>query len=66
MVPQDVLTFAKEKGYDSAVFLKKWRGYNAYEPIFENADVSFVGLPLVILKKGKSIRMSTAEECMEI
>ena len=65
-VPEDVLSFAIKQGYDGAAYLKKWKGYLAYEPIFENAAAAFVGLPLVILKKGKEIRMSTSQECMEI
>lgn len=65
-IPEDVLSFAIKQGYDGAVYLKKWKGYLAYEPIFGNSEVAFVGLPLVILKKGNEIRMSTAQECMQI
>lgn len=65
-VPEDVLSFAVKQGYNGAAYLKKWKGYLAYEPIFKNSEAAFVGLPLVILKKGNEIRMSTARECMEI
>lgn len=66
-VPEKVLKFAKEKGYDGAEYLKKWKGHSAYEPIFGNGEEPCcVGLPLVILDNGKEIRMSTAEECFEI
>lgn len=58
--------FAVKNGYKDAVFLKKWNGYNCYEPIMSKDGVSFIGLPLVIMEKDGKIRMSTADEAMEI
>lgn len=48
-----VQEYAKSKGYDRAVFLKTWNGYQCYEPVAKGDGISFVGLPLVILVKGK-------------
>lgn len=61
----DVIEFAKTQGYQTATYLGQWKTYEVYEPIFDEADVSFVGLPLVILVSGESIRMSAAEESLE-
>jgi hypothetical protein len=56
-----VKEFAREQGYDDAISLGKWRGFDAYEPVFDG-DVAYVGPPLMILVKGETIRMSTPEE----
>lgn len=60
-----IIKFANENGYSGAVYLNEWRGYSCYEPTFDDEDVSFVGLPLIIMVKGDEIRMSTPEEAME-
>ena len=60
-----VISFAKQQGYDNAIYLGKWKDYDAYEPVFDGADVSFVGLPFMILAKGDMVRMSTSEEAFE-
>jgi hypothetical protein len=60
-----VKAFAKEKGYDDALYIGKWKEYEAYEPVFDGDDVSFVGVPLLILVKDDDIRMSTVEEAFE-
>lgn len=60
-----VISFAKQQGYDNAIYLGKWKDYNAYEPVFDDADVSFVGLPFIILEKDDVVRMSTSEEALE-
>lgn len=61
----DIKEFAKNQGYDEAIYLKDWKGYECYEPI-SGDDITYTGLPLVILVKGDEIRMSTPEEAMEI
>ena len=61
MVPDRVVKFAKSEGYGDALPLGKWRGYDAYEPVFDGG-ISYVGPPLMILVKGETIRMSTPEE----
>lgn len=65
MTQNDILTFAKENGYDGAVYLKEWNGYQCYEPTI-NDGISYMGLPLIILTKGNTIRLSTPEEAMII
>jgi hypothetical protein len=62
---ETVISFAKQQGYDNALYLGKWKEYDAYEPVFDGADVSFVGLPFMILTKGDTVRMSTSEEAFE-
>ena len=57
-----VKEFAKKQGYDDALPLGKWRGFDCYEPVFRGGDVGYVGPPLMILVKGETIRMSTPEE----
>lgn len=65
MKMETIISFAKQQGYDNAIYLGKWKGYDAYEPVFDGADVSFVGLPYIILAKGDTVRMSTSEEALE-
>lgn len=60
----EIIAFAKTQGYDDVLHIGKWKEYEAYEPIY-SGDVSFVGVPLLILVKGGSIRMSTVEEAFE-
>lgn len=62
---EKIKAFAKEQGYDDVLYLDKWRGYDAYEPVFNGDEVSIVGLPLIILVKGDVVRMSTADEAFE-
>ena len=60
-----VIEYAKSQGYETVKRLKNWRGYEVYEPIALKGEVSYTGLPLVILVKGTEIRMSTPEESLE-
>lgn len=62
---KEIKNFAKYHGYEDAKYIGKWREYKVYEPIFSKGEISYIGLPLVILvnKKGE-IRMSTDEEAM--
>lgn len=65
MSKDKVIAFAKKQGYDGAVPLNKWRGYDCYEPTFTESSAenpAIVGPPLIILVKGSEIRMSTVEE----
>jgi len=60
-----IISFAKENGYDSAVYVCKWRKYEVYEPIFQNTDINIVGIPYMIFVEGTEIRMSTVDETFE-
>lgn len=62
---EQVKEFAKQQGYDDVLQIGKWKGFDAYEPVFNGEDVSFIGVPLLILVKGDNIRMSTVEEAFE-
>ena len=62
---KQVKDFAKQQGYDDVLSIGKWKGFDAYEPVFNGDGTSFIGVPLLILVKGDSIRMSTVEEAFE-
>lgn len=65
MSKDKIIAFAKKEGYDDILPLGKWRGYDCYEPVFKGTseeEPAIVGAPLIILVKGKEIRMSTEEE----
>lgn len=62
---EEVKAFAKKQGYDDVLYLEKWKGFDVYEPVFDGDEPSFVGVPLVILVKGDTVRMSTVEEAFE-
>lgn len=58
--------FAISQGYTTATYLCEWNGFDCYEPIVDEKEISFIGLPLLILvdKKG-NIRMSTPDEALQ-
>lgn len=60
-----VIEFARSQGYETALRLKNWKGYEVYEPMVSKDEVSFTGIPLVILVRGEEIRMSTPDEAFE-
>jgi hypothetical protein len=62
---EQVKEFAKQQGYDDVLPIGKWKDFDAYEPVFDGEDASFIGVPLMVLVKGNSIRMSTVEEAFE-
>lgn len=68
MSKKEITAFAKKNGYDGVLPLGKFKDYDAYEPIFDNAteeEPVFTGPPLMILVKDDQIRMSTVEEAYE-
>ncbi len=65
MEARKILDFANEQGYDGIQPLGKWLEFDVYEPIFDGNSCrrpNFIGPPLLILVRGETIRMSTAEE----
>ena len=58
--------FAIDNGYIDVSYIGKWKDFEVYEPIMNDESVSFTGLPLSIMDDGKTIRMSTPDETMEI
>lgn len=65
MKKAEITAFAKKQGYEDAEYLCDWCGYACYEPIMNNSEIGFVGLPLLILVKDGKIRMSTPDEAMK-
>lgn len=62
---KDVNEFAIKQGYKGAKYIGNWKKYRVYEPYMTSNEVSFVGLPLVILvNENGEIRMSTSDEAM--
>jgi hypothetical protein len=64
MMQDRVIAFAKEQGYDTAEYLREWRGCSVYEPMYAGGG-ALLGPPLMILVKGEEIRMATTEEAMQ-
>ena len=62
---KEVLEYAKKMDYESVKFRFKWKGYNVYEPIYSE-ELSYIGLPLMILEKDGKIRMTNPDEAFEI
>ena len=63
----DVDKFAQENGYKGAKYNGKWKKYKVYVPYMDEKEVSYIGLPLVILVNNQGeIRMSTSDEAMAI
>ncbi len=59
---KNVDKFAQEHGYKGAKYIGVWKNYKVYEPYIDDKQVSFIGLPLVILVNEKDeIRMSTSD-----
>lgn len=57
-----IAEFAKEQGYDNAVYIGRWKEYDVYEPVTDQEETAYTGVPLVILVQGDTVRMSTVDE----
>lgn len=53
------IEMARNSVYDNARYLGKWKGFDVYEPVFEDDEDHFIGLPEFILAKNGSIRWTT-------
>lgn len=63
----EINRFARQHGYDGAKYLYDWEKYNVYEPFINNEQLTYTGLPLVILVDNNGeIRMSSSDEAMAI
>lgn len=58
----NVLNLIKESIYDDAKYIGKWQGFEVYEPLFNDDEVHYTGMPLYILKKGDVVRWNTINE----
>jgi hypothetical protein len=65
MTEDQILKFAIDQEYDDIKYIGKWKEYEVYEPLFDYEGISYVGLPLIILVKDDTIRMSTPDEAFE-
>lgn len=65
MKQSEIIKFAQSIGYLGVKKIGQWREFDAYEPIFTEDGVAYVGQPLMILVKGNEIRMSTVEEAFQ-
>lgn len=64
---KNVTEFANKYGYNGAKYVGDWKEYKVYEPYMDEQQVSYIGLPMVILVNDKGeIRMSTSDEAMII
>lgn len=63
MMAERIQEFAAENGYTKIEKAEPWHGYDVYVPVYD--EMSYVGLPFVILVRGEEIRLSTPEEALE-
>ena len=64
---KEITKFAQEHGYKGAKYIGDWKEYKVYEPYVSENNISFTGLPLVILVNDKGeTHMSTSDEAMAI
>ena len=66
MVVSQIIQFAKNNGYETAIEAEEWNGYQCYEPIYSTKEPAIIGPPLMILVKGNIIRFSTYSEAMQM
>jgi hypothetical protein len=64
--PNKVVQFIKENGFDKAVYLTHWEGYEVYEARYNSEEVPFIGLPQFILYREGKIRFTAFEEYQKI
>lgn len=57
---------AQESIYDDAQYVGRWNGFEVYEPIFNDDEVRFTGLPQYILAKGGTLRWTHDTEGLDV
>ena len=59
--------FAQQNDYECAEFICEWHGYKCYEPILVKGQVSYIGMPMMIMEdQHGNFRMSTSKETMQM
>lgn len=53
---------AQKSIYDNARYLGKWKGFEVYEPVFEDDEIHYIGTPVFILAKNGTIRWTAGME----
>ena len=67
MKQEEILKFAQKSIYTKIDYLGKWKGFDVWEPGFDDEEEHCVGFPSFILVKGSSIRWTLDwEESREI
>lgn len=60
---KEIQEFAQKNGFKGAKYVGKWKKYTVYEPYMSDNEISYTGLPLVILvNENNEIRWSTQDE----
>lgn len=55
--------FAEKQGFRGARYLQDWKNYKVYEPYMSLTEVSYIGLPqLILINEQKEVRMATPSE----
>lgn len=49
-------------GFDNVVYRGEWKGYKVYDPKTEDGEVAYTGLPVMILVKDGTGRLTHGEE----
>lgn len=58
---------AQQSIYDNVKYIGKWKGYDVFEPTFDDDEVHFIGFPQFILYDEKGYRWTNNnEECSAI
>lgn len=57
---------AQESIYDDAQYVGRWNDFEVYEPIFNDDEEHFIGLPQYILAKGDTLRWTNDTEGLDI
>lgn len=60
------VAMAKASIYDNAEYIGRWKGYEVFEPGFDDDEPRFIGMPQFILEKGDVFRWSIGDEWREI
>ena len=60
------LEFARSNNYETIEYLGQYKNYYAYNPILKEDDLTFTGLPYVILVNDNEVRLSDYNETMEL
>lgn len=55
-------TLAQSSIYDGVKYLGKWKGFEVYDPVFDDDEPRFIGLPQYILEKENKFRWSQGDE----
>lgn len=53
---------AQQSIYDNVKYIGKWKGYDVFEPTFDDDEVHFIGFPQFILYDEKGYRWSNGHE----